>query len=133
MTKEACPLKKIYSLTALIVFLFMVFGCQTTKIQDAEVTAGPAGVYLAKTSTPNGEVEFTLTINADGTGSAESPMGKMDFTDAKIEGKSFAFDAVMNSQMGEMQLAFNGAVEGDNVSGTIGTQMGEMPFSGHRK
>ena len=60
-------------------------------------------------------------------------MGKSEFKDAKIEGNSFAFDTTINSQMGEMEIAFLGSVEGDNISGTIGTQMGEMPFTGQRK
>ena len=128
-------MKKFYAAAVLILILFlsMVFGCQTARVREAEVPAGPAGVYLAKASTPNGEVEFTLTLNADGTGSTESPVGKADFTDAKIEGNSFAFDMTMNSQMGEMALSFMGSVAGDDISGTIGMQMGEMPFSGRRK
>ena len=126
-------MKKIISLTGLILFSFMIFGCQTLKVHEAEVPAGPAGVYLAKTSTPNGEIEFTLTINADGTGYTESSMGKSEFKDTKIEGNNFAFNMTINSQMGEMEIAFLGSVEGDDISGTIGTQMGEMPFSGQRK
>jgi len=111
----------------------MILGCQTVRVQEAEVPAGPAGVYLAKTSTPNGEIEFTLTINADGTGSTDSSMGKSEFTGAKIEGNGFAFDMTINSQMGEMALAVKGSVEGDTINGIIGMQMGEMPFSGQRK
>jgi hypothetical protein len=126
-------LKKIYALTGLVLFFFMISGCQTLDVREAEAPTGPAGVYLAKTSTPNGEIAFTLTINSDGTGSTESDMGKSEFKDAKIEGKDFAFDMNINSQMGEMQLAFKGSVEGDGISGTIETQMGEMAFTGQRK
>lgn len=103
------------------------------QVQEAEVPAGPAGVYLAKTSTPNGEVEFTLTLNADGTGNTVSSMGESKFTDAKIEGNNFAFNTTVTTQMGEMEIAFMGSVEGDKISGTIGTQMGEMLFDGQRK
>lgn len=126
-------MKKIYLLASLISFFFMISGCQTLQVQEAKVPTGPAGVYLAKTSTPNGEIEFTLTLNADGTGNTHSSTGKSEFTDAKIEGNDFAFDTTVNSQMGEMEIAFKGSVEGDNISGTIGTQMGDMPFAGQRK
>ena len=126
-------MEKKYTLVGLVLFSLMILSCQTLKVQEAQLPAGPAGVYLGRTSTPNGEVEFTLTINADGTGSTDSYMGKSEFKDAKIEGNNFAFDMTLNSQMGEMQLAVKGSVAGDNISGTITTQMGEMPFSGQRK
>lgn len=126
-------MKKIYSAVILLLFISMFFSCQTMKVQEAPKVAGPEGVYLAKTSTPNGEIEFTLAINADGTGYIDSRMGKSEFSGAKIEGNSFSFDMTINSQMGEMALTFNGIVDDDNVNGTISTQMGEMPFSGQRK
>lgn len=125
-------MKRIYSLASLILFFLMFFGCQTLKVQEPEAPPGPVGVYLGKTSTPNGEIEFTLTINADGTGSTESTMGKSEFKDAMIEGNNFAFGMIVNTQMGEMEIAIMGSVEGDNISGTIATQMGEMPFAGQR-
>ena len=114
-------------------FFLMISGCQTLNVREAEVPTGPVGTYLAKTSTLNGEIAFTLTINADGTGSTESQMGKTGFTGAKIEGNNFAFDTTVNTEMGEMDIAFTGSVEGDNVSGTIGMDLGEMSFTGHRK
>lgn len=126
-------MKKIYLVASLILCIFMSFGCQTLEVREAEAPAGPAGVYLAKTSTPNGEIAFTLTINEDGTGTTESSMSKSEFTDAKIAGNNFTFDVTVKSQMGEMEVAFMGSVEGDSIGGTIATPMGEMPFAGQRK
>ncbi len=126
-------MKKIYSAAIFLLFSSMVFSCQTMKVQEVPEVAGPAGVYLAKTATPNGEIEFTLALNEDGTGYTESRMGKTEFSNAKIEGNNFTFDMTLNSQMGEMALTFKGAVDGDDIEGTISMQMGEMPFSGQRK
>ena len=126
-------MKKVYSAAVLLLILSMVFSCQTMKVQEAPKAAGPEGVYLATTSTPNGEIEFTLAINEDGTGYTESQMGSAEFKDAEIEGNSFSFSMTIPSQMGEMDLTFNGAVDGDIIGGNITTQMGEMPFSGQRK
>ena len=126
-------MKKINSVAVLTLLICMVFGCQTLRVQEEVAPKGPTGVYLAKTSTPNGEVEFTMAINSDGTGLLESRMGKAEFSDAKIEGNKFVFNTTMNTQMGEMALSFKGAVDGDNISGDIGTQMGAFPFSGQRK
>ena len=126
-------MKKIYSAAIILLAFSMVFSCQTMKVQETPKVAGPEGVYLATTSTPNGEIEFTFAINADGTGYTESQMGRAEFKDAKIEGNSFSFGMTINSQMGEMALTFNGAVNGDIISGNITSQMGEMPFKGQRK
>jgi len=127
-------MKKIYLLGSLTLLFCMIFSCQTLKVQETPVSAGPVGVYLVKTSIPNGgEIEFTLTINADGTGSTDSTMGKSEFSGAKIEGNNFAFDMTINAQGSDMALAFKGVVDGDNISGTIGAQGGEMVFSGQRK
>jgi hypothetical protein len=126
-------MKKIYPAAMILLLISMVLSCQTMKVQEAPKVAGPEGVYLAATSTPNGDIEFTLAINEDGSGYTESQMGRAEFRDAKIEGNSFSFDMTIPSQMGEMALTFNGAVDGDTIGGNINTQMGEMPFSGQRK
>jgi len=126
-------MKKIYSAAILLLAIFMTFSCQTMKVQEVPKAAGPEGVYLATTSTPNGEVEFTLGINEDGSGYIDSQMGKNEYQDAKFEGNSFSFDISINTQMGEMALTFNGAVDGDIISGDIVSQMGNMPFKGQRK
>ena len=127
---------KIAMSAAGLVLLFCIFSCQTLKVQDVKSVdnlTGPAGVYLAKTSTPQGVVEFTMTINENGTGSIESMMGNKEIQEIDINGNNFGFNTAINTQMGEMALTFKGAVDGDNVSGTIGTQMGPLPFSGQRK
>ena len=124
------------SFAGFILLFCLLFGCQTLKVQEVKSPAGsavPAGVYLAKTSTPQGVVEFTMTINANGTGKIESMMGNQEISEITIDGNKFNFNTTINSQMGEMALAFKGTVDGDNINGTIGTQMGSLPFSGLRK
>ena len=129
-------MKKIHFAAGLLILVCMVFSCQTLRVQEpviVENAKSPAGVYLAETSTPNGVIQFTMTINEDGTGKLESMMGNAEFSDAVLKGNSFNFNMILNTQMGEMALAFKGAVDGDKINGTIGTQMGSLPFSGQRK
>lgn len=95
--------------------------------------AGPEGVYAIKQQTPMGEMDSTLVLNADGTGYVEGMMGKTEFTGAKIDGNSFEFTMTANSPMGEMEMTFKGAVDGDNISGSSAGPMGESPFTGTRK
>lgn len=124
------------SLLAGLILSFCVFSCQTLKVQETkglDDSSGPVGVYLAKTSTPQGVIEFTMTINENGTGRIESMMGNREISVINIEGNNFGFKTTIETQMGKMPLTFKGAVDGDNISGTIDTRMGSLPFSGLRK
>jgi hypothetical protein len=135
LIKRGIQMRKAAVIAGMFI-LFCTYGCQTPKVHEMKSPMGPTGpegVYLAKTSTPQGEVEFTMTIKANGTGRIESMMGNQEISDIAIEGNNFGFNTTINTQMGEMALAFIGAVDGDSISGTIGTQMGSLPFSGLRK
>jgi len=123
-------MKKINLVASLILLICMIFGCQTLGVREV---GGPAGVYLIKQTTPMGEMESTLAINADGTGYIEGMMGKMEFSGAKIDGNNFDITMDMESPMGEMEISLEGTVDGDNISGTTGTPMGELEFTGQRK
>ena len=123
-------MKKTYLVVSLILVIGMILGCQTLSVQEV---GGPAGVYLSKTSTQGGgEIEFTMAINADGTGYIEGTTGKFEFSGAKIDGDNFGFNTTINTQNGEMELSFEGTVDVDNVSGTIETSMGPLTFTGQR-
>lgn len=126
-------MKKIILVASFILLIGMTFACQTLRVQETGKPAGPAGAYLIKMSTPQGEMELTMTIKEDRTGYIESTMmGKSEFSDAMIEGNNFKFNATMNTPMGEMEMTFIGTVDGDNINGSIGTQMGDIPFAGQR-
>lgn len=98
-----------------------------------QVIAGVDGIYEITSKTPIGTMESILTINADGSGSVKSTMGKSEFSDAYIDGNNFEFDMTVNSPIGEMQMSFEGSVDGDSVSGNISNPMGGSEFSGFRK
>lgn len=100
---------------------------------SAPAWAGPEGVYAITSQSPMGEMESTLTINEDGTGSVEGMMGKSKFSDATIDGNNFHFDMTVHSPMGEMEMTYEGMVDGDAVSGHITNPMGGSDFSGDRK
>jgi hypothetical protein len=100
---------------------------------SASAWAGPEGVYAITSQSPMGEMESTLTINEDGTGSVEGMMGKSEFADATIDGDSFNFGMTVHSPMGEMEMTYEGMVDGGKVSGHITNPMGGSDFSGARK
>jgi hypothetical protein len=111
----------------LLLLLFAVFASQAF--------AGIEGVYVIKTQTPMGEMESTLALNADGTGYIESMMGKTQITGAKIDGKNYEINILMDSPMGSMNLSYKGVVDGEKTSGIVagGAEVGEMPYTGQKK
>jgi hypothetical protein len=123
-------MKKITLLASLVLFTVMVFGCHTLGIREVP---GPEGVYLITMETQMGDMESTLALNADGTGYVEGMMGKMEFSDARIEGNSFDITMPVETPNGEIEITLKGAVDGDNISGTTGSPMGESSFTGQRK
>jgi hypothetical protein len=60
-------------------------------------------------------------------------MGKSEFEDATFDGDAFNFDMTVNSPMGQMEMSYDGTVDGDKVSGHITNPMGGSDFSGARK
>ncbi len=123
-------MKKITLVASLVLFTVMVFGCHTLGIRKVP---GPEGVYLITMETQMGDMESTLALNADGTGYMEGMMGKMEFSGARIEGSSFDITMPVETPNGEIEITLKGAVDGDNISGTTGSPMGESSFTGQRK
>jgi len=123
-------MKKITLVASLVLFTVMVFGCHTLGIRKVP---GPEGVYLITMETQMGDMESTLALNADGTGYMEGMMGKMEFSGARIEGNSFDITMPVETPNGEIEITLKGAVDGDNISGTTGSPMGESSFTGQRK
>ncbi len=93
------------------------------------------GTYKIEIDTPMGKQEATLTLKTDGgklSGSAESMMGKNDFT-GTVNGDALAWTMDINSPMGEMKLEYTAKVTGDAIAGEVkvGT-FGSSPFKGKR-
>jgi hypothetical protein len=77
----------------------------------------------------------TVTLAADGgalSGNFNGPQGSVDFADGTVEGDSVAWSVKVDAPMGEVNLAFDGVVDGDSISGKLLTPMGESDFSGSR-
>ena len=61
------------------------------------------------------------------------PMGEIALDDVSVDGNSVSFKAEVNTPMGKVNLAFEGTVDGDSISGQVNTSMGSNPFSGTRQ
>lgn len=94
-----------------------------------------AGKWNVTMNTPIGAQKFVWDLQQAGgqwSGSMESPFGKSDLRDVKVNGADVGFSASVNSPMGALDLAFSGAVNGDQISGMCKTRFGDSPFTGER-
>ena len=93
---------------------------------------GIEGKWKLKISTPMGEQTPTLTLNADGSGTMEGAMGKVDIADAKVEGDKADFSVSFSGMGRSITIQVSASADGDNISGDFNTPMGNSQFSGQR-
>ncbi|HUP05314.1 MAG TPA: hypothetical protein VMU19_15055 [Bryobacteraceae bacterium] len=82
----------------------------------AACAADVTGNWKASIDTPNGAMEFTYVLKADGntvTGTMQSQMGEMKIEEGKLDGDKISF-AVNIEQMGK--LTYSGTVKDDQMT-----------------
>jgi hypothetical protein len=90
------------------------------------------GKWKLKASTPMGEQTPTLTLNADGSGMLEGPLGKASFNDGKIDGDNVSCSVAIQIMGQSLKLDVIAKTDGDTISGTMNTPMGNSTFTGVR-
>jgi len=50
-----------------------------------------------------------------------------------LEGSSFAFEQMIETPKGDIDMKFRGSIQGDRIQGVIELPMGILPFTGKRK
>jgi hypothetical protein len=83
-------------------------------IVGLSLAQGIDGKWTGKMQSPNGDVElvFNFKVNADTlTGTVESPMGNIPFSNTKVTGKEFSFDVSFN----DMTISHQCTAMGDSI------------------
>ena len=84
-------------------------------VSAADVT----GTWKGTAETPNGTIERTFVLKAEGdklTGETTSQMmGKSTITDGKIDGDNLSFSITVKFQDNEMKLDYKGQVSGNEI------------------
>ena len=62
-----------------------------------------------------------------------SPQGSMDIGEIQVEGDRIEFRFSRTYTGGEINMHYQGEVSGDQLSGTVATMRGTLPFKGVRK
>ena len=93
------------------------------------------GTWNLTMQTPMGERRSTLTLSTAGgtlTGKQEAEGNTTDIAEGTVSGNDVSWKVSITNPM-PLTLTFNGAVEGDKLSGTADTGMfGSFPFEGTR-
>jgi hypothetical protein len=82
----------------------------------AAFAADVTGNWKASLDTPNGALEFTYVLKADGnvvTGTVQSQMGEMKIDEGKLDGDKISFSVTIEN-MGK--LVYKGVVKGDEMT-----------------
>lgn len=100
----------------------------------SKVMAG--GVWDITVDAPGITVPITLNLTQSGdviTGNLASSMfGSAPIRNGSVTANGFSFRATVNFQGTELDLSFNGIIEGDSVEGTVDTAQGPATFTGSR-
>jgi len=96
----------------------------------------PAGEWEVVTDAGGQEVLATLTIvEEDGevSGSISGDAGTQDITNASYDGGVLKFDISIDADGQQLDLSFEGTVDGDSIDGTWGSDLGDFPATATRE
>ena len=106
----------------------------TTSGGEAPKTLQVGGTWNITIEAPGQPLAVTLTLNQQGdkiTGNMQSQLlGTTDIKNGAVTAGGFSFDSTVNFQGQSLELSFSGKVTGNQVSGSVSTPMGAVPFSG---
>ena len=95
-----------------------------------------AGLWTLTIDTPRGVQHPSLVINQDGDGSSgvtTSLRGPIDIETISSDGDSFIFPLVITVPIGDIEVNYSGTISGDDMTGTVSSPRGEVPFTATRE
>ncbi|MGB7068238.1 MAG: amidohydrolase family protein [Pyrinomonadaceae bacterium] len=99
----------------------------------AAAVASVGGNYSITIEIPGQPMPATLALTQQGsilTGTMQSQMGSTDIKDGKVTADGFSFAGSVEFGGTMIDIFVKGAVSGNNISGTIDSNQGQVPFAG---
>ena len=93
------------------------------------------GTWILTIDTPRGVRHPSLEINKDGdsySGVYNSLRGPIDIKAISRDGDSFAFPLVITVPIGDIEVNYRGTINGDDMTGSVQSPRGEVPFTAKR-
>jgi hypothetical protein len=100
----------------LLSFSLLLLGAAAAMASDV------TGKWTGMLSTPNGDMEMTITLKAEGeklTGTVGSMMGEQQISDGKIDGDKLSWVTVMSRDGNDMKLINKATVAGKEMKVSI--------------
>jgi hypothetical protein len=94
-----------------------------------------AGNFNVTIEVPGQTLTGTLAMVQQGallTGSLTTELGVVPIRDGKVAPNGFTFSGTVDFQGTQIEINVHGTVSGNQVSGTIDSPQGSIPFSGTR-
>lgn len=94
-----------------------------------------AGKWQISMDTPIGTQKFTWDLQQAGgawKGTMLAANGTSELGNLQVSGSSVGCNARVSTPLGQVDVTFEGAVDGDQIGGTCRTQFGNFQFSGAR-
>ncbi|HLM62003.1 MAG TPA: amidohydrolase family protein, partial [Pyrinomonadaceae bacterium] len=105
----------------------------TTGGTQPAATASVGGVYAITIEIPGQAMQGTLTLTQQGeilTGSLQTQLGTTQIKDGKVTAEGFNFSTTVEFGGSTFDLFVNGKVTGNEISGTMTSPQGGIPFRG---
>ncbi len=128
-------MKTTISKSVLVASMLLVSLLSVGGTAAPETKVDLVGTWILTIETPMGISNPILRIqkSADGyVGTYESRRGKRSVQDIQVKGRAFSFRMLVSMPMGDFEMVYEGSVDGESISGTIGNPMGEITFVGRR-
>ena len=94
-----------------------------------------AGTWTLTIDTPRGVQHPKMEVQrTDGgyEGTYHSRRGPLEMKNIQSDGTNFSFDMTISVPIGDIDVAYVGRIEGDELAGQVRNPRGEVPFSGVR-
>ena len=94
-----------------------------------------AGNYNVTIDVPGQTLTGTLALVQQGqtlTGSLTTQLGVVPIRDGKVTPEGFSFSGSVDFGGSQIEIVVKGSVTGNQISGTIDSPQGTVPFSGTR-
>jgi len=94
-----------------------------------------AGTWTLTIDTPRGVQHPTLVISQNGDGYSgvyNSLRGPLDIERINRDGDKFDFPITITVPIGDIEVNYAGTISGDDMTGTVQSPRGEVPFTAKR-
>ena len=108
-------------------------GGETSTTPPTAATANYSGTWSVNIEIPGQPLSGTMNFTQQGdklTGTVATPLGTSEIKNGKVTAGGVSFDQTVTFGGQTFNVSYSGKVSGNQISGTVSTPQGAIPFSG---